>query len=545
MSSSPRQAIATGQIKARAPRFVLTAIAALMASAWGMSADAGPEGGVVQAGSATIKQTSATRVDINQSTPRAVINWKSFNVGAAEHVNFQQPSAQSATLNRIGGANPSTIQGRITANGQIFLINSNGILFGPKAKIEVGSLVAATANISNENFMAGRLKFDEVVNRNARIINQGQISVSQGGLVALVAPGVENSGIIQATLGKVALASGNAFTLDLYGDKLIQLAVDDKVMAALTDTEGKPLNAYVSHTGTIEADGGNVLITAAAAKTVLDKVINVSGVVQARSFSQHEGQIVLHGGDEGKVEVAGKLDASGNEPNAKGGSIAVLGEDVRLTPSATLDASGAAGGGTVKVGGDYQGKGDLPRSRSTTVEAGSVIKADALQAGDGGRVSVWSDGITRYAGRVSVAGGTSSGKGGFVEVSGKKKLVFEGSVDVAAPHGRGGVLLLDPDVLEINDAVAGQIVQVLRADGTSKNSADTEVIVLSEIVALDGTESSQLEFAGPTITLQKSVRINGDLSFNGDVVSGRYSLPKPSSVALSILTTPLALQVPR
>ena len=291
-------------------RFAFRPVPAALALAfYAAGAAANPQGGVVKAGSATIAP-NGSRLDVIQSSQRAVIDWRSFSIGAGGHVNFKQPSAASATLNRVTGPEMSAILGRLTANGTVFLVNPNGILIGPGAKIDVGGLVAATANISNENFMAGRYKFDEVVNRNAVIVNRGEITAHAGGLVALVAPGVENSGVIRAELGRVVLASGNRFTLDLFGDKLVTFAVDDKVAARLTDVDGRPLKAYVNQTGTIEADGGSILIAASAAKAVLDNVINTSGVVRATSFVQRGGEIVLHGGDEGVVRVAGVLDAS-------------------------------------------------------------------------------------------------------------------------------------------------------------------------------------------------------------------------------------------
>ena len=311
MPPTSRSAFRPSRRASRPNRFAFRPVPAGLALAfWAAGAAANPQGGVVQAGSATIA-SSGSRLDVIQSSQRAVIDWRSFSIGAGGHVNFQQPSAAGATLNRVTGSEMSAILGRLSANGTVFIVNPNGILIGPGAKIDVGGLVAATANISNENFMAGRYKFDEVVNRDAVIINRGEITARAGGLVALVAPGVENSGVIRAELGRVALASGNRFTLDLFGDKLVTFAVDDKVAARLTDVDGRPLKAYVNQTGTIVADGGSILIAASAAKAVLDNVINTSGVVRATSFVQRGGEIVLHGGDEGVVRVAGTLDASG------------------------------------------------------------------------------------------------------------------------------------------------------------------------------------------------------------------------------------------
>ena len=210
---------------------------------------ANPQGGTVQAGSATIQQTSPSRLDIIQNSDKAVIDWRGFSIQQGERTNFQQPSSQSMILNRVTGGIPSQIMGQLTANGHVVLVNPNGILFGATAQVNVGSLTATTANISNANFMAGKLTFDQPSPTGGTVVNQGQITVQEGGLVALVAPGVANSGVITAHLGKVSLVSSNTFTLDLYGDQLIQFAVDGKVMSQVQGADGKPLSSLVDNSG--------------------------------------------------------------------------------------------------------------------------------------------------------------------------------------------------------------------------------------------------------------------------------------------------------
>ena len=482
--------------------------AALAVACYAASATANPQGGVVKAGSATIT-ANGSRLDVVQSSQRAVIDWRSFSIGAGGHVNFRQPSAAGATLNRVTGPEMSAILGRLTANGTVFLVNPNGILIGPGAKIDVGGLVAATANLSNENFMAGRYKFDEVVNRNAVIVNRGEITAHAGGLVALVAPGVENSGVIRAELGRVVLASGNRFTLDLFGDKLVTFAVDDKVAARLTDADGRPLQAYVNQTGKIEADGGSILIAASAAKAVLDNVINTSGVVRATSFAQRPGEIVLHGGDEGAVRVAGTLDASGRANGASGGSVKVLGADVVLGAGSRIDVAGDAGGGTAFVGGGVQGGGGLPRSSRTAIEAGATVNADALTRGNGGTIVAWSDGETRFAGAFSARGGAAGGDGGFVEVSGKRELAFAGAVDAGAPAGKGGRLLLDPDLLVVDAATATSIAQALRSGVSEVRTAADMIDVRQPIDGRFGAVGGGLTFeAGNAITVNNDIVTN-------------------------------------
>ncbi len=261
------------------PRALSLAVAAALASV-GSGALGGPAGGQVVAGSAEIHRTSAQRTDVIQSSQRAVIDWRSFSIGAAEHVNFQQPSAQAAVLNRVTGADASSLLGRLTANGQVFLVNPNGVFIGPGARIDAASFLATTTNLATADFMQERLRFDEVVNRQGVIVNQGEITVAEGGLVALIAPGVENAGVIRARLGRVVLASGNRFVLDLYGDELVRFAVDDAAIGGLQDAQGRPLRSRVRHAGRIEADGGEVRLTASAARSVVDDAINMSGHVR-------------------------------------------------------------------------------------------------------------------------------------------------------------------------------------------------------------------------------------------------------------------------
>src|SRR5262245_38098141 len=211
---------------------------------------AGPEGGTVVGGAATIAGQGSASVIINQSSQNAIINWNTFNIGVNESVRFNQPNSGSVALNRvIGGQGPSEILGHLTANGRIFLINRDGVLFGPGAVVNTAGFLATTNDIKNADFMAGRYNFNIPGRLDASIVNHGRITATSGGFAALVAPGVRNTGTISATLGTVALASGNSFTLDMYGDKLITLAVGDSIKGAVIDVStGQPLTSLGSAT---------------------------------------------------------------------------------------------------------------------------------------------------------------------------------------------------------------------------------------------------------------------------------------------------------
>ncbi len=493
----------------------LTPIAAAICSLGLISptVSAEPQGGVVRAGAATIAQSgSTTRID--QGSERAVIDWRSFGIGAGETVLFRQPSKNSATLNRVTGEQISMILGRIDANGQVILINPNGIFFGQGAQVNVGSLIASTSNITNSNFMGGRLRFDEPGQSGSGVINQGSISAADGGLVALVAPHVRNDGLIQARLGKVLLGAGDIFTLDLYGDGLISLAFAPERSGTLLDETGQPMGALITHSGKITADGGHVvLITAPAAKAVLDQVINLSGTIQADTVDQQGGRIVLQGPG-GTVEVTGALSAQGTQTGQSGGTIDILGDAVHLANGTEANASGQSGGGTLHVGGAFQGQGTTYRAQTSAVDAGVHLKADATATGKGGEVVVWADGHTAYAGEISARGGAEGGDGGRVEVSGKTTLDFLGAVDAGANYGSAGTLLLDPAYLTISLAEASLINRVLRTGTSTTLAADVDINVNAMI---DGR--GRRTGGGLTLSAGNDINVNEFIVTNNGAIN--------------------------
>lgn len=403
-----------------------------------------PQDGVVAAGAASIAQTGAASMAIHQASMAAVIDWRSFDIGADETVEVFQPSSMASLMNRVvGGGGASQILGTLKAQGRLTLVNPEGITIGDGARIDVAGLIASTANMSDQDFMLGRGDFTIAGRPDARIANAGDISIRDGGLAALVAPGVENSGVIAARLGRVQLAAGDTFTLDLYGDDLIRIGVSDSTLSSILNT------------GRISADGGVIEITARSGAAAVDGVINVGGVVEARSAGIENGAVVFYGASDGIVNVSGNVDVSGRNADETGGTIKVLGDRVALTRLASLDASGDAGGGTILVGGDFQGKGATPAASRTYVGHDATINTSAINTGNAGKAVVWADGDTRYYGLISARGGAQSGDGGAVEVSGKQNLGFDGRVDTTAPKGASGSLLLDPDFIVIKNGGSG------------------------------------------------------------------------------------------
>src|SRR2546430_1555552 len=347
----------------RLRNFLLTTAALLALGA--APAAGGPAGGTVVGGAATIQGQGGPAVIVNQSSSSAIINWNTFNIGVNESVRFNQPGASSVVLNRVtGGLGPSEILGTLTANGRVFVINRDGILFGPSAVVNTAGFLATTHDIKNSDFMAGRYNFNIPGRPDASIVNQGRITATSGGFAALVAPGVRNTGTITATLGTVALVSGNGFTLDLYGDKLITLAVNDQIAANVIDVAtGRPLKSLVTNEGKIRANGGRVELTAAAARVVVDSVINTSGVIKANAIGHRNGMIVLAAANAGSkpagaptqtIKISGTLSAAGKKKGTQGGPILVRGGDIKLA-NARIDASGRTGGGKVLIGGDWGG----------------------------------------------------------------------------------------------------------------------------------------------------------------------------------------------
>ena len=406
--------------------------------AWGGLAMASPTGGAVSAGNASIVQTPG-RTTITQTSPHVAINWQSFGIAAGQSVQFVQPGRQAIALNRVIGADPSAILGNLSANGQVFLVNPNGILFGTGSSVTVGGLVASTLNISDGDFMAGRYRFSG--SGTAELVNQGTLHAADGGYLALLGARVNNLGSVVAQRGSVIMAAGQTMTLDLLGDQLLNVHVDQGVADAL-----------LRNGGLLQADGGQVLMSTKAAGNLLANVVNNTGVVQAQTVENRQGTIVLLGSaDTGTVSVGGTLDVSAG-PGQKAGRVLATGQQVGLFDAHIL-ASGGAGGGQVLIGGGYQGRdAAVPHAQAVYMSAGSTIEANARDVGHGGQVVLWADGSTRALGQVSARGGTQGGYGGLIETSGQWLDVGGLRVDTRAPYGQIGTWLLDPADITISSA---------------------------------------------------------------------------------------------
>ena len=474
-----------------------------------------PSGGSVAAGSAAIVRPNASTLNINQGSDRAIINWQSFSVGTGGTVNFNQPGASSATLNRVNGAAPSSIAGTINAPGTVLLVNPNGIAITRTGTINTGSFAASTLNIKDADFLAGNYKFDGS-GGSAGVVNNGRINVSDGGFVALLGGQVANNGIISARLGKVGLGAGEQATLDLAGDGFLSVAVPSSEIGKLV----KPNRALVSNKGRIEADGGVVYLSAATAQNVLRNAVNIPGTVRTNTVGSRGGRIIINGGAGGTIRVSGRLIANGRSGahagsvsvkgtkidlsgvisarGAKGGAVAVAatetlkatgkidvtatagkGGTIDLTAAnvtvvgALIDASGSSGGGTIQIGGGLQGGGALTHALNVSIDSTSTIRADALDNGHGGTVTVWSDGSTAAYGTFSARGGANGGNGGMIETSGAVLSINGIRVDTSAAYGATGNWLLDPTDLTVDAAAAATISTNLGSNNVTLLTTDT------------------------------------------------------------------------
>ncbi|HZV99892.1 MAG TPA: filamentous hemagglutinin N-terminal domain-containing protein, partial [Methylophilaceae bacterium] len=398
-----------------------------------------PQGGVVAAGSAAIDQPSNSQLTIRQATQQAIINWNTFDIGSQAKVNFDQPNADASILNRVLSTDPSQIYGQLSANGQVYIVNPSGIIFGAGSRVDAGALVASTLNISNDDFMAGNYRFIGGA-ASGKIINEGNLNAAPGGYIALLGASVVNAGNLNTPGGSVILAAGNTVRLPLSSSGLITMELDPATV-----------NAAVSNSaeGVISAAGGQVYLSAAAASGLTASVLN-QGAINA-----HAGHVELKATQAdklGETRQEGLIDVSNNQ--GSGGNIALLGDRVGLFANSRTLATGKDGGGTVLVGGNYQGQGPEHNASAVYMDDAAAIDASATQDGQGGKVILWSQDYTGFYGNINARGGLNGGDGGFVETSSHNNLQAFGHVDASSPLGQAGHWLLDPtDVTIVTGAV--------------------------------------------------------------------------------------------
>jgi filamentous hemagglutinin family protein len=559
------------------------ALAAALASTCGPSQAQNilPSHGVVTSGAASIGQAGAN-MTVNQTSSRAIVNWGSFSIGQGAGVTFNQPSSSSAILNRVTGSTTSTIAGQLQANGQVYLVNPNGIAITKTGAVQVGGgFVASRLGIADDDFNNGSLNFVGK-GASAGASNAGSIAAAPGGFVGLLGGTVANSGVVSVPLGKVAMGSGEQATLNLTGDNFLQVAVP-------TNTKTADGQALIDVSGKVRAAGGSVQLRAATVAQAIRNAVNVPGELSVTSARASGGSIILGGGPGGDISVTGRLKASGR---TAGGTIAVGGHDVALRQaklaagsakgrggtvtltgtravslaSSLVYASGATGGGAIRIGGDFHGASDLT-SAQTTIDSTSTLNASATPSGDGGTVAVWSDATTNFAGRITATGGASGGDGGSVEVSANPAthgvLDFTGWADLTAAKGKTGTLLLDPFDIVISTApdsggsfmmpnlenidYAPTATSVINTTTLETQLANANVTISTGLTGSPGADAGNITISSPvrwtttnalTLTAENGIFVNSAINGGGtfSLTGASVAINAPISTANVFVT---------
>lgn len=328
------------------------AIAIMAMSLHSSSVQAMPEQGKVVAGQGEIARPDDKTMVINQKTDRLALDWQKFNIAKDEKVHFDQNSKSAIAINRVVGDGRSIIDGSLSATGNVFVINPNGVLFGKNSSVDVGGLVASTANVTDDdlkNFTQGKgdLGLQIAAGREASVINAGTIK-AEGGLVALQATTVENTGTIANEGGTTALAAA----------KSLNIAADTAGKLNFT-VNGSLANAKALNSGMLQSDGGYIVMTAKSAGDVMSTVVNNTGIIEAKTLHTNDkGEILLDGGASGQVEVSGTLNASGMEAGQSAGSIKVIGQKTIINDGTNLLARGTIDGGKIETSGDVLNLGE-------------------------------------------------------------------------------------------------------------------------------------------------------------------------------------------
>lgn len=461
-----------------------------------------PIDGVVVRGDAIIENSSENTLTITQESDRAVINFEDFSIGDNEQVVFIQPGAGSSVLNRVVGNNLSEIYGDITANGQVFLINTKGIIFGEGANIHVGGLVASTFDLSDDAFMTGQLAFNVNANSGA-IINSGNIRSHGNSGLAFIAPVVMNNGVIEAVGGDVHISSE-------------KMALQKS--AVFVQHEGSPIHHMIE----VGVDDG---------------VIENNGIIRATEIEADGGDVVLLGGSRSDIYNSGSIDVSSYAEENSAGEVFI--EANRIAQLGEVSANGFETGDG----------GNIHAHAYSTLAIGesSLSQANAGYHGNGGNIIYFSPDTTlfRSGGFIEAMGGSQSGNGGFVDVSGLAHVEAFGLVNTSAAFGQAGEYLIDPYDIVISTTAdtqggwtspfmptsSGANINVttletnLQLGSVTINTAngagtDTGNISILNNIDLDGTNGNSLSLiADGSISLAAGVTLSDSNAGTADVVA--------------------------
>ena len=379
-----------------------------------------PSGAQVQSGNVVINSSEINHLKIDQKTNKSVINWNSFSIHKEGRVDFNMPSSSSSSLNRVVGSTPSTISGKLNSNGNVFLINPNGVIISKSGVVNTNSFTASSLNLRNEDFLKNNYKFDAKP-KSKGIENKGTITVNSGGNSALLGRYVKNSGVIEAKLGKIALAAGDTITLNFKNNRMMNIIVPSQNLDKVRDIHGRTLRYLISNTGELKAQGGIIELSAKVAKDLrMGTISNGSkALITATSHNRKSGKITLHS-QNGYKYLDGKIDVSSENSIFPGGVVSIKGDDIY---SKGIIRANGINGGSVEL-----------LSKNLLINKG-MIEANGIDKG--GEIIVMSEDTLFSSGKSKLVA-KGDRRGGSIKHSGKLVNLTSGSFNVDSELGSGG-----------------------------------------------------------------------------------------------------------
>ncbi|MEY4255321.1 MAG: hypothetical protein RLZZ141_548, partial [Pseudomonadota bacterium] len=485
-------------------------------------------GGTVVAGSGTIAGQGTSSLTVNQTSQKMIIDWRSFGVAKDGLAQFIQPSASAIALNRVTGSEVSSILGRLEANGQLFFVNPNGMVFGKEAKVDVAGLLVSTADITNQNFMNSRYSFDAKGKADAQIVNEGTLTIKDAGLAAFVAPHVSNSGAIKAHLGTVLMGGAQTFTLDMAGDNLIRFQLGEAVSPSQTDGAGGTSQALVDSRGIIDARGGSVYLSAKAAREVVNDAVRISDQRRAGGVVQNADGTVTLTASSLNIETYGS---------------------VQIDQSANLDLSGIGRGGTLSLSANAADIGGLINLNGTDQGGTASLQTDgavsltgqitANGAKRGGSLSLTSGGVGSIGGELQANGAQ---KGGIISVS-ADRLAHFGQISARGEQGVGGqitvaaqsrLIATTASLIDASGKAGGQV-SLSSGTGEGQSLFSSGRLYASGLWGQGGDSSVH----GGDINLV-AAKLNADGVSNGGTIRIGHSLDSAGAPIISARTVELS-----
>jgi filamentous hemagglutinin family protein len=487
---------------------------------------ANPQGGKVISGNAEIAEALG-KLTVNQGSSKAIIEWESFSIGAGEITQFIQPGSNATALNRVMGASPSVLNGILKANGNVWLINQNGVVVGPNGLIDVGGFLASTLEIDDDDFLRGgdvTLKG----NSEAAVQNFGTIKAASGDLF-LVGRTVENHGVLGAFEGTVGLAAGNSVLIKAKGagDERVFVSAGEgsvnntgEIRSAVTELKAHG-NAYalaINNPGAVRATGtsqqGGRVFLRAATGTVASQ-----GDITAENVDGSGGTIEMANGA-GEIEIGGILSASGR--SGSGGAVTVSGAGVDLLANARVEAKGTSGG-TIEIGGTA--------GKTVTIGEGTMLQADGV-TGAGGRVEVNGGEVVVY--RNSTLGANGETNGGMISVTGTSRVESGGLLTARGATGMGGTVSVTGTSLSLGSN--GSVIADGAVKGGTVEMSAADSARIGGLISASGADGGRVALeAGRNLEAAGYILAIGDGAIGGriDLEAGEVSLMPGASIDVS------------